>query len=178
MLRNLSYRRKIVLVSAVVVAALVGFLLFRPDKAFVDDRVNEGLSEAFPTATTAVAPPGASSSLADELSPQSVNTGSFVGLAHEASGQAGVYQQDGAYVLRFEDNTMIFNGPDLYVWLLEADSFEEGSQPTSYLDLGKLKGNEGGQNYQLPADYDPGKHKAVLIWCLRFGVPFAVAPLS
>ena len=45
-------------------------------------------------------------------------------------------------------------------------------------DLGKIKGNVGGQNYALPADFDPAVHRFVLVWCERFSVPFAAAPLA
>jgi hypothetical protein len=88
-----------------------------------------------------------------------------------------VYEQDGRYILRFEDDTDIQNGPDLYVWLLEEDDYEGGT-PSDYIDLGKIKGNVGGQNYDLPPEYDPNVHRLVLIWCLRFATPFAAAPLT
>ena len=80
-------------------------------------------------------------------------------------------------MLRFEDDTDIQNGPDLYVWVLPSDSYE-GGIPDQYLDLGTLTGNVGGQNYQLPEGFDPEVHRTVLIWCLRFAVPFAAAPLA
>ena len=80
------------------------------------------------------------------------------------------------YVL-FEDDTDIQNGPDLYVWVLPAEDYD-GGDPVEYLDLGKLKGNVGGQNYELPDNFDPDVHQTVLIWCLRFGVPFAAVPLG
>ncbi|MEA2000806.1 MAG: DM13 domain-containing protein, partial [Actinomycetota bacterium] len=89
---------------------------------------------------------------------------------------ATVYEQDGKYVLRFEDDTDIQNGPDLFVWLVEGDDYENGT-PSAYIDLGKIKGNVGGQNYELPPEYDPELHQFVLIWCLRFATPFAGAPL-
>ncbi len=79
-------------------------------------------------------------------------------------------------VFRFEDDTDIQNGPDLFVWLLESDSYEGGS-PGEFIDLGKIKGNVGGQNYELPAAFDPDIHQFVLIWCKRFSVPFAASPL-
>ena len=83
----------------------------------------------------------------------------------------------GEYVLRFEDDTNIQNGPDLYVWVLQDNAY--GSRtPAECIDLDKLKGNVGGQNYELPAEYDPEVHGAVLIWCERFDVPFATAPLT
>jgi hypothetical protein len=80
-------------------------------------------------------------------------------------------------VLRFEDDTDIQNGPDLYVWLLAGDSYESGT-PDEYIDLGLLEGTVGGQNYVLPDEFDPEIHRTVLIWCLRFAVPFAAAPLE
>lgn len=108
--------------------------------------------------------------------PVAIATGAWEGLAHPASGMASIYELDGQYVLRFEDDTEIFNGPDLYVWLLEGDGFDGGT-PGAHIDLGTIKGNIGGQNYDLPPDYDPDVHRTVLIWCLRFSVGFATADL-
>lgn len=80
-------------------------------------------------------------------------------------------------MLRFEDDTELSNGPDLYVYLLPTESYD-GGNPPDFLDLGRLTGNQGSQNYQLPAEFDPDVHRTVLIWCLRFAVPFAAAPLG
>ena len=196
------YRWPIIGVGAVVL--IVGFLLFRPDKLFVDDVVEESLADAFatpaagdqstpaPTTTTTAAPQTTAASGATEEPPSTtttttaapvpsgpvaVTTGGFYGIDHSAEGTATVYEQDGRYVLRFEDDTDIQNGPDLFVWVLPADDYE-GGDPAEYIDLGKIKGNVGGQNYELPADFDPTEYRSVLIWCLRFGVPFAAAPLA
>ena len=183
------YRWWLIGVGAVVVVA--AFLAFRPDKLFVDDVVDESLSEAFavdststtsptPTATTNIA--GADSTTttsttdAPPTEPTAISSGEFYGIDHTASGTATVYEQDGSYVLRFEDDTGIQNGPDLYVWLLSSTDFD--GNPMDFIDLGTLKGNVGGQNYQLPPEFDPNVHQSVLIWCLRFSVPFAAAPLS
>ena len=104
-----------------------------------------------------------------------VASGSFFGIDHAAEGTATIYSRDGDYVLRFEDDTDIQNGPDLYVWVTADTDWET---PGEYLDLGKLKGNVGGQNYPLPEGFDPDVHRNVLIWCLRFAVPFAAAELG
>ncbi len=186
------------IIGGAVVVLVVAFLAFRPDKLFVDDVVDESLEDAFaagavPTtdapATTAPPAPTESTGPTSETEestttttlppagPVAVSSGSFYGIDHSAVGTATVYEQGGRYVLRFEDDTDIQNGPDLYVWVLEATDYE-GGDPEAYLDLGKIKGNVGGQNYELPADFDPEVHGAVLIWCLRFGVPFAAAPLG
>jgi electron transfer DM13 len=47
-----------------------------------------------------------------------------------------------------------------------------------FIELGKLKGNEGDQNYDVPDDLDLSKYRAVTIWCRRFSVNFATAPLT
>jgi hypothetical protein len=43
------------------------------------------------------------------------------------------------------------------------------------LNLGPLKGN---QTYELPAGFDPEKYRSISIWCKRFSVNFATAPLG
>jgi hypothetical protein len=45
------------------------------------------------------------------------------------------------------------------------------------LNLGRLKGNQGNQNYELPADFDPSTYRSISVWCQRFSVNFATAPL-
>jgi hypothetical protein len=47
-----------------------------------------------------------------------------------------------------------------------------------FLSLGALKGNVGDQNYDVASDVDLTKYRAVTIWCRRFGVNFATAPLQ
>lgn len=201
---NFIKRNRLLIVGLGLVVLVGGFLAFRPDKLFVDDAVNESLADAFadvdssPTDTTVViqeeavaiddtdvtipeveveTPTAPEPPAKDDEGPVAVTTGGFYGIDHSAAGTATVYEQDGEYVLRFEDDTDIQNGPDLYVWVLP-DGDYDGGDPTEYLDLGTLKGNIGGQNYELPDGYDPELHQTVLIWCLRFGVPFAAAPLG
>jgi hypothetical protein len=194
---DLLRRYRWIILAVGAAAVVVAFLAFRPDKLFVDDAVDESLSDAFVTetaVTTSVATQPAPTSTPQSVtttmptetpsptqSPPSVPTaiveGQFVGIDHSAEGTSTVYEQDGKFVLRFEDDTDIQNGPDLYVWFLEDDDYEGGT-PSDYIDLGKIKGNVGGQNYELPPEYDPDLHRIVLIWCLRFSTPFAAAPLA
>ena len=193
-------RYRWIIIGAGAVIVVVAFLAFRPDKLFVDDAVDESLSDAFVTetvATTSLPPVTPTTSIApnpgeptttsttqaptttqpEPSGPTIVASGDFFGIDHSAEGTAAVYEQDGQYILRFEDDTDIQNGPDLFVWLLESDDYESGTPP-EYIDLGKIKGNVGGQNYDLPPEYDPDLHQFVLIWCLRFATPFAAAPLT
>ena len=40
------------------------------------------------------------------------------------------------------------------------------------------KGNKGNQNFEVSTEIDLAKYRSVSIWCRRFGVNFATAPLT
>lgn len=90
---------------------------------------------------------------------------------HKVSGDAKVFSQNGKNYLRFE-NFEATNGPDLYVYLSTAKNNDD------YVSLGKLKGNIGDQNYELPENVDLKKYNNVLIWCQRFSVLFGSAEIE
>jgi len=46
------------------------------------------------------------------------------------------------------------------------------------VELGQLKGNQGDQNYDLPAFIDLQKYNAAVIYCERFHAVFGVARLE
>lgn len=94
---------------------------------------------------------------------------------HQGSGTATVYVlPDGKRFLRFEDFA-VTNGPALSVYLVRST---DGTVDSGFLDLGKLKGNKGNQNYDIPAGIDLNSYKSVVIWCVPFGVRFATASLQ
>src|SRR5215467_118161 len=109
-------------------------------------------------------------------------TGKFHGKVHQTEGRATVYQQaDGKLLLRLT-NFKTSNGPDVHVVLV---AFKDGSDDANSLksgtlrvELGKLKGNEGDQNYEIPAGTDLRKFTAVSIYCERFNANFGAAPLE
>jgi hypothetical protein len=108
--------------------------------------------------------------------------GSFVDAdsAHRGSGSASIYQlEDGSRVLRFEDFE-VTNGPDLHVLLVPTDAQIDRDllAGTTYFDLGKLKGNVGNQNYDVPSDLDLEGPWTVVIYCDPFHVVFSTAQLS
>ena len=70
------------------------------------------------------------------------------------------------------------NGPDLRVYLSEARAEAEDDLADQFLDLGALKGNIGDQNYALPEGTDVSDYKSAVVWCRRFSVGFAVAPVD
>ena len=91
---------------------------------------------------------------------------------HMASGQVKVLRsQDGTQILRFE-NLDVTNGPDLYVYLAIDTTAKD------FVNLGRLKGNIGNQNYPIPENTDFEKYNTVLIWCQAFSTLFGSSKLS
>ena len=111
--------------------------------------------------------------------PVKVAEGAFRGVAHETKGTASIYRLPaGKQVLRFS-GFETSNGPDVHVYLVAAADAKDDAtvKNAGFIDLGSIKGNIGDQNYDLPAGVDLGKYRAVTVWCKRFGVNFATAPL-
>ncbi len=86
--------------------------------------------------------------------------------------------EDGSQVLRLE-NLDIFNGPALYVYAVAAYDANDSDTvlDAGFINLGPLKGNRGNQTYELPTGFDPAKYRSISVWCQRFSVNFATAPL-
>ena len=150
----------LVLGVLVVVGGAGAWYAFRPERLFINQRVNE----QFPTASAA------SNKLA---------IGQFHSGAHETKGTATVFQlADGKKMLRLTDFATS-NGPDVHVYLVAANDAKDNDAVTKagFVDIGSLKGNIGDQNYDLPANTDLAKYRAITIWCKRFSVNFGTAPL-
>ena len=100
--------------------------------------------------------------------------GTFVGAGdgfHNAEGVAKLIQVgDGTNILRLE-NLKATNGPDLYVYL------STDKTASDFVSLGRLKGNMGNQNYEIPNGTNLTKYNNVLIWCRAFSVLFGSAQL-
>lgn len=104
---------------------------------------------------------------------------SFVGIDHGTSGTLVLLQDDaGRRFVRFE-NLDTSNGPDLFVYLsTNPVDGPEGAFDDDYVNLGRLQGNVGSQNYEIPADVDLSAFASVVIWCDRFNSAFGAAPLA
>jgi hypothetical protein len=137
---------------------------FRPEKLFINQRVNE-------------AAPAALSS-----EPEALYTGKLEGKVHQTSGRATIYKTaDGKEYLRLSDFTTS-NGPDVHVLLVRAEGKALESElvkgDLDSVELGALKRNQGDQNYDLPKAADLNKYQAVVIYCERFHAIFGVAKLE
>lgn len=110
-----------------------------------------------------------------------VATGNFHGAAHKTSGRATIYSVDGKETLRLT-NFKTSNGPDVHVVLIAASDAQDNEnfldKSVERVELGKLKGNEGDQDYAIPSGTDLSKFKAVSIYCERFNANFGTAPLE
>ncbi len=156
----MSNRFKVTLI-ALLIAGVAGWYAFRPERLFINQTVNE----QFPTASAATT--------------NKLAIGQFRSGAHETKGTATVFQlPDGKKTLRLTDFATS-NGPDVHVYLVAAADVKDNDSVTKagFIDIGSLKGNIGDQNYDLPADTDLSKYRAVTIWCKRFSVNFGTAPL-
>src|SRR5262245_8284324 len=146
---------------------LVGWALFRPELLFV----NRTVSEKFPAAPGSVA--------AGSQTPRQLLSGRFKGYAHETEGTASIYAIDSKRILRLT-NFRTSNGPDVHVYLIAAPDATDDTmvKNAAFVDLGIMKGNIGDQNYEVPETVDLWRYRAVTIWCKRFNVNFATAPLT
>lgn len=99
---------------------------------------------------------------------------------HKGSGQATIYRlSDGSHVLRLQDFN-VTNGPALHVILTPnpAPATSADVKAEGYIDLGRLKGNIGNQNYHIPPGVNVSAQRSVVIYCKPFQVIFSVAPLK
>jgi hypothetical protein len=117
----------------------------------------------------------------DEAEPLLIKEGMFRngGPSYSGSGRAAIYRlADGSHILRLEDFS-VTNGPDLRV-LLAAHPDPQTSNALhsqAVIELEPLKGNQGNQNYLIPAGVDIAGQGSVVIYCQPFSVIFSVAPL-
>jgi hypothetical protein len=108
--------------------------------------------------------------------PTVTRTGSFIGAGdgfHNAEGLAKVILLDdsGHTILRLE-NFKSTNGPNVHLYLATDKA------ASNFIDLGRLKANNGNQNYNIPVGTDLAKYNLALIWCKDFSVLFGSAQLK
>ena len=123
----------------------------------------------------------AGSAESDALKPRLTGEFKDADSFHKGSGAAAIYELDAGKlrILRLED-FKVTNGPDLRVLLANAPNPEGHSDlaDAGYVELGKLKGNVGSQNYEIPDTVALDNVKSVVIYCNPFRVVFSVAALG
>lgn len=158
--------KKTFILILIIIILAIAFWLVLP--FFIDKEVSEisPLAKDNPSTET-------SDILMEENQVKLVASGSFSGFdkIHYGSGTASLIKNATEYVIRFEEDFNVANGPDLYVGLGKDGRYIKGSE------ISKLKGNKGSQNYILPKDFNLETANEVWVWCKAFSVPFAKATL-
>jgi hypothetical protein len=102
-------------------------------------------------------------------------TGTFIGAGdgfHNTEGLAKVIPLgQGSIVFRLE-NFNSTNGPNVHLYM------STDKAASNFVDLGRLKANNGNQNCNIPNGTDLVKYNMVLIWCKDFSVLFGSAELK
>ena len=157
-------KTKLILTLAAIPVLAGAWWAFRPEKLFI----NQQVSEAAPANVSGEAEP--------------LYTGKLESREHPTSGRTTIYKDgSGKQYLRLTDFATS-NGPDVHVVLVKAEepAMSKIIVPGNleYVELGSLKGNQGDQNYDLPAGSDLEKYQAVAIYCERFHAIFGVSRLE
>ena len=135
-----------------------------------------------PTPSPAPTPTPEPSQAEPITGPVKLKSGNFqdADRSHKGSGQATIYRgPDGSHLLRLEEFKTT-NGPELHVILTPHQNPKTRGdvKAPGYVDLGKLKGNIGNQNYPIPDNVDVSIQGSVVIYCKPFHVIFSVAALQ
>jgi len=168
----------VVLPLVAVAAVGLGIYWFAPQRLVLDREVSESLPTPSPTAETS-AGGAADDPVVEPIEPVELASGSFRSLEHETAGTARVVEVgDGSRFVRLEDLDTS-DGPDLRIYLTDQPVSDDWHvwDDGRYVDLGALKGNIGDSNYRIPDQVDLNDYRTVVIWCRRFTVGFAVAPI-
>ena len=174
---------KKIIISAIVAAIVIPFSVYALSPLFINTTVDEKLPEiVLVTKSETMEKDEMADKMEDDTMMKDAEprvvvllSGSFVGVGdgiHDAKGNALVVPlENSQQILRLEDFSST-NGPDLYVYLAS----DTGA--SDYVSLGRLKANNGNQNYDIPEGTDLAKYDTVLIWCKQFSVLFGSAELA
>ena len=146
------------IVLAVVVVG-VGYWLAAP--LFVDKKVSETMEDI--------------GGMASEDSKQVIiSQGKFADADsfHKGEGTVKLIKSGNKYFVRFEDDFKVTNGPDLFVYFGRDGKYSDEAR------IGALKGNIGGQNYEVPEGITTEDYSEIWVWCRAFSVPFSSAVLK
>jgi len=167
---------KKIILSAIVAVIVIPFSVYALSPLFINTTIDEKLPETALVTESETDMMESDTMMQDTESRVAVSlSGSFVGVGdgiHDAKGNALVFPlENSQHILRLEDFSST-NGPDLYVYLAS----DTGA--SDYVSLGRLKANNGNQNYDIPEGTDLAKYDTVLIWCKQFSVLFGSAKLA
>jgi len=105
-------------------------------------------------------------------------SGSFTGESgHRGEGEAAVVRMaEGGRVVTFTEFDVDPGAGGLRVYLHDGETTSDDLG--DFVEVAKLKGTKGDQQYEIPADLDLRRYSTVVIWCVPFSTRIAQAPLS
>ncbi len=122
-------------------------------------------------------PPSAPKPEPEPAQPVEILRADVEARGHDAKGRASVVRRpDGTRVLTLSKGFDIDPGPQVRVYLVPEGNDE--SDVSGHVDLGKLKGSKGDQQYEIPQDVDLNTLSRVNFWCVPFTQTLAVADLA
>ena len=102
-----------------------------------------------------------------------VSSGQFTGINdHTVSGKVSIVKTDAGYEIVMADDFMFDGAPDPKVALGNDGEYDPATQ------IEPLKSDSGAQTYIVPASVDISQFNEVHIWCEKFSVGLAIAPLQ
>ena len=194
---RLPSKKVLLIVGAIVAIPVIAFAWWLVSPLFLSKTV----VEQFPMSVNAQIPAGMTQSEAEKVmegmakidmpaseempemdEPVAIASGQFRDgdSFHKGSGAVTLYRlPDDEGLVRFE-GLNVTNGPDLRVLVTShPDPMTRADvHDSDYTEIGKLKGNKGDQNYDVPSDLDLSSIRSIVIYCAPFQVVFSVAPLQ
>lgn len=100
-------------------------------------------------------------------------SGSFRGInGHVCNGTAKLEKRGDGYVIKLGSDFFFDGAPDPRIALGSGGKFAKGT------DFAPLSANSGAQEYAVPANIDASTHNEIHIWCRKFSVGLAIAPIA
>lgn len=102
-----------------------------------------------------------------------ISSGEFAGINnHTVTGTVSIVKTDSGYEIVMGDDFVFDGAPDPKVALGKDGEYD----PSTLIEL--LKSDTGAQSYVVPASIDVTQFNEVHIWCEKFSVGLAIAPLQ
>ncbi|MGF1572827.1 MAG: DM13 domain-containing protein [Sumerlaeia bacterium] len=101
-----------------------------------------------------------------------LGAGTFTGMnGHVSSGRVSLLERNGDFYIRMGEDFQFDSAP-LPIVALGKNGYKKETATE------KLKQNSGVSEYKLPEGIIAEDYKEVIIWCEKFSVPIALAPLQ
>lgn len=161
---SISPVKRVLLLATALVVLFGLWYVFRPEKLFINKRVDE-------------APPTLSKG-----QPTPLFTGRFQGERHKTTGRVTVYQRpDGTRYLQLTDFSTS-SGRALHVLLVNGNGIEANKDfaltSRSSIDMGELKNTQGDQRYALAPTVDLNQFDTAAIYSADSHSNFGIAKLE